>query len=321
MGNSESSHVSPDARSNTTKTKPLIGKEDERQQAPKGRRELEDSIEDDDDYDSGEEEDEAEADDEADDETEEEDEEESDSEDSRSEVHDNNNDDEEEEEDVEDEESISSESPGRICTSAFPKQWQAILQISQQYAMNSSTESSPWTVRANDDTDYRAFCIVLHPKHGVLLLHCTRKKNNQPHYQLPGGHIDRDEYDLYDNNLYQSAQAGAARELFEETGIDLRYTPALDRLLPLILYPEYRDGLPFTHKSKKAPHHHPLPNELKSRLFFIATLSNDEFLHKVRRRKNSTNFLYGSWSYNREPQLIPFSLRWLPYASLTLIGD
>ena len=267
MGNSESSHASPDSRA--TK-KPMVGKEDEdveQQQPLKGRRTLEDSIEDDGGG-SGEDEDALEADDEAEDE----DEEESDSEDSLSEVYDN---------DDEDEDTISSESPGRICTSSVPKQWQAILQVSQQYAMDSSTESSPWTLRANDDTDYRAFCIALHPKHGVLLLHCTRKKNKQPHYQLPGGHIDKDEYDLYDNHLYQSAQAGVARELFEETGIDLRYAPALDRLLPLILYPEYRDGLPFTSKSKKDPNHHPLPNELKSRLFFITTLSNDEFLQKV----------------------------------------
>ena len=42
--------------------------------------------------------------------------------------------------------------------------------------------------------DYRSFCFCIHPAYGLLLLHCTRKKNKLPHYQLPGGHIDEPEF-------------------------------------------------------------------------------------------------------------------------------
>ena len=82
------------------------------------------------------------------------------------------------------------------------------------------------------------------------MLHCTRKKKKPPHYQLPGGHVDREEFELYisgneeDNKnlncqasalqqtIYRAARAGCARELWEETGIDLR--TSMDRLWPLV---------------------------------------------------------------------------------------
>ena len=43
-------------------------------------------------------------------------------------------------------------------------------------------------------TDYRGFIFVLHENHGLMLLHCTRKKNKPPHWQLPGGHVDEHEF-------------------------------------------------------------------------------------------------------------------------------
>lgn len=43
-------------------------------------------------------------------------------------------------------------------------------------------------------TDYRGFLFVVHETHGLMLLHCTRKKNKGPHFQLPGGHIDENEF-------------------------------------------------------------------------------------------------------------------------------
>lgn len=46
----------------------------------------------------------------------------------------------------------------------------------------------------NPGVDYRAFLIAVHEKHGLLLLHCTRKKSKGPHWQLPGGHVDDFEF-------------------------------------------------------------------------------------------------------------------------------
>jgi hypothetical protein len=43
--------------------------------------------------------------------------------------------------------------------------------------------------------DYRGFVFAVHPKHGLLLLHCTRKPKKGPHYQLPGGHVDDFEFE------------------------------------------------------------------------------------------------------------------------------
>ena len=45
------------------------------------------------------------------------------------------------------------------------------------------------------DVDYRGFVFVVHGTHGLLLLHCTRKKKKGSHYQLPGGHVDDNEFE------------------------------------------------------------------------------------------------------------------------------
>jgi hypothetical protein len=42
--------------------------------------------------------------------------------------------------------------------------------------------------------DYRGFLFVTHETHGFMLLRCTRKKSKPPHWQLPGGHVDDEEF-------------------------------------------------------------------------------------------------------------------------------
>ncbi len=48
---------------------------------------------------------------------------------------------------------------------------------------------------AYNDDDYKAFIVPIHPNHGILLLYCTRKKSKGPHHQLPGGHVDKEDFD------------------------------------------------------------------------------------------------------------------------------
>ena len=43
--------------------------------------------------------------------------------------------------------------------------------------------------------DYRGFVFVVHEEHGLLLLHCTRKLKKGPHWQVPGGHVDKEEFE------------------------------------------------------------------------------------------------------------------------------
>jgi len=76
----------------------------------------------------------------------------------------------------------------------------------------------------------RAFVVVRHAEHGFLLLQCTKKKKGV-HYQIPGGHIDR--HEVVEHGPVEACRVTAARELWEETGIDVRGT--LDRLRPLPL--------------------------------------------------------------------------------------
>jgi 8-oxo-dGTP pyrophosphatase MutT (NUDIX family) len=101
--------------------------------------------------------------------------------------------------------------------------------------------------------DYRAFIFAIHPLHGILLLHCTRKKNKGPHYQAPGGHIDKEDFDDAmsaitpggsSNDpaiLMQACKIGAARELYEETGMDVR--SELDRYGNAVFLNVFRDVL------------------------------------------------------------------------------
>lgn len=126
--------------------------------------------------------------------------------------------------------------------------------------------------------DYRAFGLLLHKKHGAILLHCTRKKQKPPHYQLPGGHVDAQEFEAVlggsnkacctPQQLFLAARAGCAREIYEETTIDLRSQEQIDRLLPLIV--RRKDDSSNSDTSK-------LCNEFKDRLFFVAQVLDSDF--------------------------------------------
>jgi len=135
--------------------------------------------------------------------------------------------------------------------------------------------------------DYRAFLFGQHPIHGLLLLYCSRKKNKPPHFQAPGGHVDKEDFDealtrlqdtatsssssssSVDGNtahplLLLACKIGAARELYEETGIDLRNH--LDRLQPVQLRKSEKDNGLF-----------PTTCVLKHRLFFKICFTDDDF--------------------------------------------
>lgn len=143
--------------------------------------------------------------------------------------------------------------------------------ITSKSVTSAITEAEDYE-RTNMDfagTDYRGFVFAIHPEYGYVLLHCTRKKNKPNHFQLPGGHIDGFEFKeaakATNDPLQQlmlAGKTGAARELFEETSIDLRNS--LDRLQPTKLYEKER-------KNK-------LSNEYKSRLFYTVKLKDADFL-------------------------------------------
>jgi 8-oxo-dGTP pyrophosphatase MutT (NUDIX family) len=146
--------------------------------------------------------------------------------------------------------------------------------------------------------DYRGFLFVVHDIHGLMLLRCTRKKSKGPHWQVPGGHVDEaeflaagtkieffppelvftsfnapistlrteaKEFNDRSSQLQHACKAGAARELFEETGIDLR--ASLDRIIPasLRLSNEVIKGREV------------MLNELKNRLFFFVSVNDSDF--------------------------------------------
>ena len=129
--------------------------------------------------------------------------------------------------------------------------------------------------------DYRAFCFLIHRKHGGLLLHCTRKKKKPPHYQLPGGHIDDSDFRQItrklssfatQKQLYYAARLGCAREVYEETGLDFRNR--LEAFLPMILYSTHErdsnEGI--------------LINEYKNRIFFVCEVVDEDFPYVVREK-------------------------------------
>jgi 8-oxo-dGTP pyrophosphatase MutT (NUDIX family) len=118
--------------------------------------------------------------------------------------------------------------------------------------------------------DYKGFIFVVHPSYGMLLLRCSRKKNKGVHYQLPGGHVDEPEFlraalesNDRDTQLQIAGKAGAARELFEETGMDMR--KQLDRVVPQ----------PFQPENAKEDR---LCNEFKHRLFYFLSVNDEDFL-------------------------------------------
>jgi 8-oxo-dGTP pyrophosphatase MutT (NUDIX family) len=123
--------------------------------------------------------------------------------------------------------------------------------------------------------DYRGFIFVVHATYGLMLLRCTRKKNKPLHWQLPGGHVDEPEFNkaAEENSdrktqLSAAGKMGAARELFEETGIDVR--KELDRLQPANLRTKT--------KAKKGVEL--LQNEYKYRLFYFLSVTDTDFPSK-----------------------------------------
>jgi 8-oxo-dGTP pyrophosphatase MutT (NUDIX family) len=123
-------------------------------------------------------------------------------------------------------------------------------------------------------SDYRGFIFCVHEQHGLMLLHCTRKRKKGPHYQLPGGHVDEPEFlaaaqASHDPHaqLMIAAQLGAARELYEETGLDVR--DKVYRMEPAAL----RNAIT-TNKNGKFV----LTCELKKRLYFFLPITDDDFI-------------------------------------------
>ena len=132
------------------------------------------------------------------------------------------------------------------------------------------------------NADYRGFIFATHEDHGFLLLHCTRKKKKPHHFQLPGGHVDTFEFteakaktNNVKDQLLLAGKLGAARELYEETGLDIR--ESLDRIRPTKLY----------QGDKK----HKLPNEYKGRLFYSVSLRDDDFLTAEQLSSSQAAFL------------------------------
>eukprot|EP01068_Selenidium_serpulae_P018396 Selendium_serpulae@DN6454_c5_g1_i1.p1 len=94
------------------------------------------------------------------------------------------------------------------------------------------------------DSDPRGFLIVEHDKHGYLLLKADKAKKGGLHWQLCGGHVDPPDFlpegaatPTGETGLQYACRVGAAREFFEETGIDMRGAEKLSRLqrLPIEL--------------------------------------------------------------------------------------
>jgi len=142
------------------------------------------------------------------------------------------------------------------------------------------------------DTDYRSFIFVIHEDFGLMMLYCTHKRQKGPHFQLPGGHVDEAEfistcksrfgsvvkkykyltsaYALARKNfsnpkehLLFAAKKAAARELFEETGLDFRNE--LARLEP-------------AHLAAKPHKPSLLTNEFHHRIFFVIHVDDHDFV-------------------------------------------
>jgi 8-oxo-dGTP pyrophosphatase MutT (NUDIX family) len=157
-----------------------------------------------------------------------------------------------------------------------------------------------------EEVDYRGFVFVLHQIYGLMLLHCTRKESKGPHWQTPGGHVDKNEFldagtsynhcvfwpisdekvsqfsmfhhyiehrhraakeeNTREKQLQLAGKAGVAREMYEETGIDVR--SQLERFLPANLRVKAmldKDGTIV------------LANEYKHRLFYFLMVTDDDF--------------------------------------------
>ena len=150
------------------------------------------------------------------------------------------------------------------------------LDISRQHSITFDSQD-----RIDISTkDYRSFCLLIHRRQGGVILHCSRKKQKPPHYQLPGGHVDDCEFKqitkslsnlVTQEQLYYAARIGCAREVYEETGIDFRNR--LEEFLPMVLY----------NTNQKDFKNEILINEYKSRFFFVCEVFDQDFPCAVRK--------------------------------------
>ncbi|CAJ1960133.1 unnamed protein product [Cylindrotheca closterium] len=126
-----------------------------------------------------------------------------------------------------------------------------------------------------ETSDLRGFGILIHREHGLVMLQCSKPKKGKPvpHFQIPGGHVDKFEIEEQQKKqpsnpwapIYEAAKRGCVREIWEETGMDLR--ESLDRVRPLWL------GAIKTNKGMR--------NEHKDRIFFVLEVSDSDFLTKA----------------------------------------
>mmetsp|Transcript_53500 Transcript_53500/g.127254 ORF Transcript_53500/g.127254 Transcript_53500/m.127254 type:complete len:241 (-) Transcript_53500:218-940(-) len=85
--------------------------------------------------------------------------------------------------------------------------------------------------RDNARSGLRAFVLTRHAEHGILLLESSKARKGGRYFQLPGGHVDAKELHAYGPE--EAPRVAAARELYEETGMDFR--DRLYRLRPVDL--------------------------------------------------------------------------------------
>jgi 8-oxo-dGTP pyrophosphatase MutT (NUDIX family) len=167
-------------------------------------------------------------------------------------------------------------------------------------------------------SDYRAFIFCVHPHHGYMLLHCTRKKKKPSHFQLPGGHVDALEFeeaakvhpDNVTEQLLLAGQMAAARELYEETGLDVRtIATGLKRLQPTRIVPSLQQQ----EEKKKKKQSVGLDNEYKTRLFYTLHLTDEDFLKEEQVSAAEAAFLQkamGAQPPNLKVSLITAEVHW-----------
>ena len=82
------------------------------------------------------------------------------------------------------------------------KSFKRLIEFYKNEQQSSSEPASSSTLTSSEsvdyeNNDYRGFCFLIHPKHGLLMLQCSKNKKNKPspHFQVPGGHVDDFEFE------------------------------------------------------------------------------------------------------------------------------
>ncbi|OII77962.1 NUDIX family protein [Cryptosporidium andersoni] len=79
------------------------------------------------------------------------------------------------------------------------------------------------TFELHNARNFKAFVIVKHSKYGYLVLKSASDKSKKlGQCELPGGRLEENDF-VGESDQTKIFQRAAARELFEETGIDVRY--------------------------------------------------------------------------------------------------